>query len=335
MWAARLGQWRSKAKEAAQRTVIIVKFLCLLHVTDAYIISPSIVHGTSMLPTLNARGDVLLAERISHRVGKLKLGDIIFVRSPINPNRIVTKRVLGLEGDVVSFNEGAWHSSVSTTLVAVGTRNVHYIKGGKDSQPLVPLLRQNRALFRKEELLAGKVKTLMTMPPFSHPQSPNKPNQAHHKLLFRRKSSQGPLQKRPQVSRLHPLLLAASLLVGNKAVDDYLRRQKTTKVPQGHVWIQGDNVYESNDSRHYGPVPYGLIQGKALCRSPEGIEFALGQPFLILFGATKVSFGGCRLVSTLNKPERDQIPMGETRGGNGMWWRSLIESSSLVGQSYS
>lgn len=154
MWAAKLGQWRSKAKEAAQRTVIIVKFLCLLHVTDAYIISPSIVHGTSMLPTLNARGDVLLAERISHRVGKLKLGDIIFVRSPINPNRIVTKRVLGLAGDVVSFNDGAWHSSVSKTLV----------------------------------------------------------------------------------------------------------------VPQGHVWIQGDNVYESNDSRHYGPVPYGLIQGKALCR---------------------------------------------------------------------
>jgi len=70
-----------------------------------------------MLPTLNTKGDVLLAERISHRFGKVKLGDVIFVRSPMNPNRIVTKRVLGLEGDVVSFNDGAWHSSVSKTLV--------------------------------------------------------------------------------------------------------------------------------------------------------------------------------------------------------------------------
>lgn len=154
MWAAKLGRWRSIAKEAAQRSMIIVKFLCLLHVTDNYIVSPTIVHGPSMLPTLNMRGDVLLAERISHRFGRVSLGDIIFVRSPVNPNRILTKRVLGLEGDVVSFNDGSWHNSVT----------------------------------------------------------------------------------------------------------------KTSVVPKGHVWIQGDNVYASTDSRHYGPIPYGLIQGKALCR---------------------------------------------------------------------
>ncbi|XP_004294185.1 PREDICTED: mitochondrial inner membrane protease subunit 1-like [Fragaria vesca subsp. vesca] len=38
------------------------------------------------------------------------------------------------------------------------------------------------------------------------------------------------------------------------------------KVPKGHVWIQGDNTYESHDSRSHGPVPYGLIQGRVFCR---------------------------------------------------------------------
>ncbi|CAN1845282.1 Mitochondrial inner membrane protease subunit 1 [Linum perenne] len=38
------------------------------------------------------------------------------------------------------------------------------------------------------------------------------------------------------------------------------------KVPKGHVWIQGDNVYASADSRYFGPVPYGLIQGRAFLR---------------------------------------------------------------------
>lgn len=38
------------------------------------------------------------------------------------------------------------------------------------------------------------------------------------------------------------------------------------QVPKGHVWIQGDNIYASNDSRYFGPVPYGLIQGKAFFR---------------------------------------------------------------------
>ncbi|KAK3119147.1 hypothetical protein QOZ80_9BG0714660 [Eleusine coracana subsp. coracana] len=41
---------------------------------------------------------------------------------------------------------------------------------------------------------------------------------------------------------------------------------KTVVVPQGHVWVQGDNPYASRDSRQFGPVPYGLITGKIFCR---------------------------------------------------------------------
>ncbi|CAL4982959.1 unnamed protein product [Urochloa decumbens] len=41
---------------------------------------------------------------------------------------------------------------------------------------------------------------------------------------------------------------------------------KTVVVPEGHVWVQGDNVYASRDSRHFGAVPYGLITGKIFCR---------------------------------------------------------------------
>ena len=37
-------------------------------------------------------------------------------------------------------------------------------------------------------------------------------------------------------------------------------------VPQGHVWLLGDNPSNSRDSRHYGPVPMGLIIGKAVFR---------------------------------------------------------------------
>mmetsp|Transcript_79082 Transcript_79082/g.219742 ORF Transcript_79082/g.219742 Transcript_79082/m.219742 type:complete len:177 (-) Transcript_79082:141-671(-) len=33
-------------------------------------------------------------------------------------------------------------------------------------------------------------------------------------------------------------------------------------VPSGHVWLLGDNRPFSHDSRHYGPVPIGLLQGK-------------------------------------------------------------------------
>jgi len=34
------------------------------------------------------------------------------------------------------------------------------------------------------------------------------------------------------------------------------------QVPAGHVWVTGDNMSQSIDSRTYGPLPLGLIKGK-------------------------------------------------------------------------
>lgn len=37
-------------------------------------------------------------------------------------------------------------------------------------------------------------------------------------------------------------------------------------VPAGHVWIEGDNPYNSQDSRTYGPVPISHIEGRVVGR---------------------------------------------------------------------
>ena len=41
------------------------------------------------------------------------------------------------------------------------------------------------------------------------------------------------------------------------------------KVPRGKMWIEGDNEWDSTkfkDSRSYGSVPIGLIEGVVFCR---------------------------------------------------------------------
>lgn len=44
------------------------------------------------------------------------------------------------------------------------------------------------------------------------------------------------------------------------------RRSGMVVVPDGHIWLEGDNPWNSSDSRNYGPVPASLIVGRVLLR---------------------------------------------------------------------
>ncbi|KAF8504229.1 peptidase S24/S26A/S26B/S26C [Gautieria morchelliformis] len=37
-------------------------------------------------------------------------------------------------------------------------------------------------------------------------------------------------------------------------------------VPEGHIWISGDNLANSRDSRVYGPIPIALVRGRIVAR---------------------------------------------------------------------
>jgi mitochondrial inner membrane protease subunit 1 len=52
-------------------------------------------------------------------------------------------------------------------------------------------------------------------------------------------------------------------VAGDKVNLKYNRSHlETITVPQGHVWLAGDNKANSTDSRSYGPVPLGLCKGR-------------------------------------------------------------------------
>ncbi|XP_072128921.1 mitochondrial inner membrane protease subunit 1 isoform X2 [Mobula birostris] len=44
-------------------------------------------------------------------------------------------------------------------------------------------------------------------------------------------------------------------------------------VPRGHVWLEGDNLQNSTDSRNYGPIPYALIKGRVCLKIWPPHEF--------------------------------------------------------------
>ncbi|CAN8290744.1 unnamed protein product [Cochlearia groenlandica] len=137
--------WNIASREAKRTVFFVAKAYCFLHVTTNYIGFASYAYGPSMIPTLHPSGNVVLAERISKRSQRPIRGDIVVFRSPQEPNKTPLKRVIGIEGDSVTYDS------------------------------------------------------------------------------------------------------------------------KTIVVPKGHVWVQGD-YNNSKDSRAFGPIPYGLIQGRVLWR---------------------------------------------------------------------
>ncbi len=48
------------------------------------------------------------------------------------------------------------------------------------------------------------------------------------------------------------------------------------QVPEGHVWLAGDNMSGSRDSRLYGPVPLAMVESKLLY---NGDGFASWESF--------------------------------------------------------
>ncbi|KAF3501871.1 hypothetical protein F2Q69_00045583 [Brassica cretica] len=149
--------WNIAYQQAMKSGVLVAKVYSFLHVTTNYLAFPAYAFGPSMIPTLHPSGNVVLAERIS----KLSRGDVIVLQSPEDPNKLPTKRVVGLEGDSVSFVVDPGKNDESRTIV-VPKGHVwvegDYTQNSRDSRSFGPVpyaLVQGRLLWR---MLCSQVK---------------------------------------------------------------------------------------------------------------------------------------------------------------------------------
>ena len=175
----------SGAHAAGQQPGIIRRFLsfivCIAVVLVAawgirtYVAEPFEVPSASMEATIMT-GDRLFAEKVSYHFEDPKAGDIVVFSDPQVPSRVLVKRVIATEGQVVSMSDG-----------------VLYIDGVAQSEPYV-------------------------------------------------------------TGETYPL----SQTAGNVSISyPYI-------VPEGEVWVMGDNRENSSDSRYFGSIDENTIFGKAV-----------------------------------------------------------------------
>ncbi|TKY89445.1 hypothetical protein EX895_001976 [Sporisorium graminicola] len=274
--------------KAAYTSAVTLQVACAIHLINEHVFEIRNSTGASMLPTLAIEGDFLLQLRLpfsrlltsirstlfpsddtqQHEGGGnghpyfrggrkggvggswfskadqaqgtgLKVGDLVVALSPFDPSRTVCKRVIGLPGDTVALDP------------RMRPLPLHAWRGTKPPAPSAQTVDNddslNSRMVKFETLLAsvGHPTTTTTTGDIDLLKSMD--TEAHHDDTHRHNSA------------------TASDLQQNTYVRSKGDVQCIT-VPLGHVWLAGENMANSTDSRHYGPVPLGMVRGKVLAR---------------------------------------------------------------------
>jgi signal peptidase I len=84
---------------------ILIIALLIIVPFRAFIAEPFVVSGSSMLPNYHNR-DYLIIDRFSYRNGSPQRGDVVVLKFPKDPSQYYIKRIIGLPGERVSFDQG-------------------------------------------------------------------------------------------------------------------------------------------------------------------------------------------------------------------------------------
>jgi len=89
----------------------LVKYVAAAYLVREHIAEFTICVGPSMMPTFDPNGEVALVERMflttTLRNRPIQKGDVVIARSVQNAKQSVCKRVMGLEGDLVTYREAS------------------------------------------------------------------------------------------------------------------------------------------------------------------------------------------------------------------------------------
>jgi len=71
-----------------------------------YFFKPMVISGSSMYPTFH-NNDHIVVDKFNGEMSTLKRGNVIVFFSPIGENRLLVKRIIGIQGDVIAIRNGS------------------------------------------------------------------------------------------------------------------------------------------------------------------------------------------------------------------------------------
>ena len=228
--------------------------LAIVLVVRSFLIEPFNIPSSSMVPTLYT-GDFIAVNKYAYGIrlplvntkvldlGAPQHGDVVVFRFPLNPKQYYIKRVIGVGGDTVSFNNG----QLSVNGKAIATTPANFTPDPKMTAQLYPpgktetgelvTAEQAAQLGNQEEQTARYVQ-----------ESPS----SNHQHLVRYLGDKNWFQYASFLQQASPQLMASQ------------GQQWQITVPEGHYFVMGDNRDRSADGRFWGFVPDENLAGKAV-----------------------------------------------------------------------
>lgn len=240
-------------------------------------------------------------------------GDIIIATSPTDPSKTVCKRVIGLEGDIIEIDPSRTspasrsrnHISPMTSSESIERVKSHRSNSGSFApgkntpmKEISPNGEIRTVGYRGERRRTGEGGHaghtdgdgdgdggLEEESPATKYDRKNEnrweENDANHRAQQISAASADNLSLShpnpldPAHNSTHPS--HDSLLLSSPVFSSTLSTRTHIRIPRGYVWIAGDNMSNSTDSRVYGPVPIGLVKGKVLAKIWPEVKWFVGD----------------------------------------------------------
>ena len=238
--------------------------LAVVLIVRSFLIEPFNIPSSSMVPTLYT-GDFIAVNKYAYGVrlpltynkvidtGAPEHGDVAVFRYPENPSIYYIKRVIGLPGDTVSYNQGTLAiNDVPVNTVAVdfdaNAQLTSQLYSAGEVAPGQMLTEENAAAMGEQE--EGDAQYF-------------KEKQGKHEYVVRYLNGMNSSQYAPFLQQQSPDVVSSE---GN---------EWRINVPEGQYFVMGDNRDRSADGRFWGFVPDDNLAGKAVyiwMHKPPGLQ---------------------------------------------------------------
>lgn len=224
--------------------------LAFIVIVRSFVIEPFNIPSSSMVPTLYT-GDFIVVNKASYgirlplthtqilKTGSPERGDVAVFRYPLNEKQYFIKRIIGLPGDTVSYQDGV----LSVNGQQVQTTPIKYQMSDTLRDNLLPTHAQGQKIGDAERASYAK----------------QEEEQAHY---YQEKLGNHSYVVR-YVGDLNASQYATFLKENSPQVVESMGKSWSITVPEGQFFAMGDNRDRSDDSRVWGFVPEQNLSGKA------------------------------------------------------------------------